>query len=103
MPAALDSRRGLYTGSVKHEHREMRNVTISLSDDLARWTRVKAAECDKSMSAFIAGILEREQEKDDAYERAMAEHFNRKAYALRQDPSESFPTRAEIYDGPRFR
>jgi hypothetical protein len=81
----------------------MRNVTISLNDELARWTRVKAAEADKSVSAFIAALLVREQEKDDAYERAMRNHFTRETHQLRRDPTERLPAREETYDGPRFR
>src|SRR5262245_58449499 len=103
MASPVHSRRRLYTVSVTHEDRDVRNVTISLSDELARWTRVKAAECDKSMSAFIAEVLEREQEKDDAYWRAYEDWKRRPSFQLRPDASTPQPTRAETYDGPRFR
>jgi hypothetical protein len=36
----------------------MKNVTITLPDDLARRARVAAAEQDKSLSRFIADLLE---------------------------------------------
>ena len=35
----------------------MKNVTISLPDDLARRARVEAAKEDKSLSRFIADLL----------------------------------------------
>lgn len=35
----------------------MRNVTITLDDDLARWARVKAASEMKSLSRFLADTL----------------------------------------------
>ncbi len=36
----------------------MKNVTISLNEKIARWARVKAAEQDKSLSRFLAELLE---------------------------------------------
>jgi len=38
----------------------MKNVTITLSDDLARRARVAAAARDKSLSKFISELVERE-------------------------------------------
>ncbi len=34
----------------------MKNVTITLPDDLARWLRVRAAEDDRSVSRWIADL-----------------------------------------------
>jgi hypothetical protein len=81
----------------------MRNVTISLNDELARWTRVKAAEADKSVSAFIAALLEREQDKDDAYDAAHEAFRQWPAIQLRPEAATRLPTREETYDEPRFR
>ena len=36
----------------------MKNITITLRDDIADWLRVEAAKADLSMSAFVAGMLE---------------------------------------------
>ena len=36
----------------------LKNITITLRDDVADWLRVEAAKADLSMSAFIAGMLE---------------------------------------------
>lgn len=36
----------------------MRNVTITLREDVADWLRVEAAKSGASMSAFVAGLLE---------------------------------------------
>jgi hypothetical protein len=45
----------------------MKNVTITLPDDLARTARVEAAKADKSLSRFIADMLaERCKDKSDA-------------------------------------
>ena len=37
----------------------MKNVTISMSEDLGEWARVEAAKAGKSLSAWIAQELER--------------------------------------------
>ena len=34
----------------------MKNVTITLPDDLARWLRIRAAEDDRSVSRWIAEV-----------------------------------------------
>ena len=36
----------------------MKNVTITLRDDIADWLRVEAAKANLSMSAFVADMLE---------------------------------------------
>lgn len=38
----------------------MKNVTITLPDDLARRARIEAAKEDKSLSRFVADLLEKE-------------------------------------------
>lgn len=37
----------------------MKNVTITLSEDTARWLRIKAAQDDVSVSRWIGELLER--------------------------------------------
>src|SRR6185295_55487 len=44
-------------GTRKHDIRVMKNVTITLPDDLARRARVEAAKQDKSLSRFVADLL----------------------------------------------
>ena len=39
----------------------MRNVTITLDEDLARWAKVKAAGEMKSLSRFVAEMLEHQR------------------------------------------
>lgn len=80
----------------------MRNVTISLDDELARWVRVRAAELDKSVSKMIAEILQREMLANTDYKKAMEEFLAQPAY-LKRDPNRPLPTREEIYDRPVFR
>jgi hypothetical protein len=45
------------TKFVLHYFRVVKNVTISMDENLAAWVRVEAAKADKSVSAWIAEVL----------------------------------------------
>ena len=90
----------------------MRNVTISLDDDLARSVRVRAAQCDMSVSRYIADLLRKEAAphgdstallgrkelvRDADYEAAMAEFFSVRPMRLKE-PGEKWPTREEMHE-----
>jgi hypothetical protein len=78
----------------------MRNVTISLDEDTARWARVKAAEADKSMSRFIAELLERERRREDEYQQARERYLSGPLLSVPVGP---MPPREELYDRPVLR
>ncbi len=40
----------------------MKNVTVTLDEEIARWARVEAAKAGKSLSRWISDRLEREKE-----------------------------------------
>jgi hypothetical protein len=80
----------------------MRNVTISLNDDTARWARVRAAEADKSLSRFIADLIERERSRAADSGAAVQQFLARPTYPIRQ-PGEPLPKREELYDRPGLR
>ncbi|MEX0783350.1 MAG: hypothetical protein WD557_11925 [Dehalococcoidia bacterium] len=79
-----------------------RNVTVSLDEHLARWVRVRAAECDTSVSQLMAEMLRREMEKDaqgdrERNQRAWEQFLSIPLPPLTK-PGERYPTRDEIYD-----
>ena len=80
----------------------MRNVTISLDEDLARKARVAAAERDMSLSKFVAELLRTAMDSDSEYEAARKAFFARPLRPLR-GPGERLPLREEHYDRPRLR
>lgn len=75
----------------------MRNVTISLDDDLVRRAKVEAAKRDLSLSRYIAGMLEDALCREDDYERAMREFFELPD-ELVSFPGGRPPSRDELYD-----
>ena len=51
----------------------LKNVTITLDTEVARWARRKAADEDISVSKLISRMLEREMRDSDAYWKAYEE------------------------------
>ena len=71
----------------------MKNVTITMDDDVADWARMEAARRNTSVSRLVGELLHEKMRRDDAYERAM-----REALEFRSLPLEGkYPTRDEIY------
>lgn len=77
----------------------MKNVRITLSDDLARWLRLKAAGDDRSVSRWIAEMLERMWRREDDYQEAMKSYLAMKPRKI-DWPDGRKPTRHELYDRP---
>lgn len=81
-----------YRGSMK---RNLRNVTITIEEDVARWARLEAARADTSVSRLLAGMLKERMLQDDSYKRAMRRSLARKPflsidgrYLSREEPHE---------------
>lgn len=80
----------------------MKNVTITLPDDVARWLRVKAAENDRSGAGWIVELLTRMRRQEDRYEIAMKRYLAMKPHRI-DWPDGHKPTREELYDRPYLR
>jgi hypothetical protein len=80
----------------------MKNITVTLDDETAKWVRVKAAEQNKSMSRFLGDLLQQHMKDRIAYQRAMESWLSKPPYFLRE-PGEPLPTREEIHERTRTR
>jgi hypothetical protein len=78
----------------------LRNVTITLEESVARWARVEAARQDTSVSQLLARILKERMRENDDYERAMRQALARKPF-LKTDGK--YLSREEVHDRARFR
>ena len=80
----------------------MRNVTITLTDELALWLRVRAAEQDRSVSSWLAQLIEGIKLQEDDYQSAME-----RALAIEPWQAEwtqgHRPTRDELHDRDSLR
>jgi plasmid stability protein len=75
----------------------MKNVTISLDEETARWVRIEAAEHDTSVSRFVGELLRQRMRRNAEYEAAKESYLSRGAWPLGK-PGEEFPSREEIHD-----
>ena len=80
----------------------MKNVTVTLPEDVAHWLRVRAAEDDRSVSRWLAELLERMRRREDQYEIAMKRYLAMKPRRI-DWPHGRRPTREELYDRPGIR
>jgi hypothetical protein len=82
--------------------RSLKNVTVTLDEETARWARIEAARRNTSVSRFLGDLLRREMEGVDAYEAAMNRYLGQAAGAPRDRPG-PLPTRNELHDRSRLR
>lgn len=75
----------------------MRNVTIVLDDETARWARIEAARQDTSVSKLVGAMLQERMRRQDAYERAKRSFLGRGPYRM-GTPGQPLPGRDEIYE-----
>ncbi len=77
----------------------MKNVTISLPENVARWVRVRAAQNDRSVSKWLAELIEGMRRQEDEYDIAM-ERFLARARKTRKFEwvDGRRPTREELHD-----
>jgi hypothetical protein len=79
---------------------KLRNVTITLEENIALWARLEAARQDTSVSKLLAGILKERMRENDSYERALREALARKPF-LKTDGK--YLSREEVHERSRFR
>ena len=75
----------------------MKNVTITLEEDVARWARIRAAEEDTSVSRLVGEMLRRLMEEERSYEIARERYLSVKPAPLKK-PDAKYPTREQLHD-----
>ena len=80
----------------------MKNVTITLPEDTARWLRNRAAEDGRSVSHWIGELLERMRRQQDEYDVAMQRYLAMKPRRM-EWPGGRRPKREELHDRPGLR
>ena len=78
----------------------LRNITITLEEDLARWARVEAARSDTSVSRYLANILKERMQQNDKYNSAKRRALARKPFLKSNG---RYLTREEAHDRNRLR
>ena len=76
----------------------MRNVTVTLDEEVARWARVWAARHDTSVSRILGDLLRERMLREEGYEAAMQQYMAVAPRALKT--SGGYPTRTEAHERP---
>jgi hypothetical protein len=71
-------------------------MTITVSEDVARWARVRAAEEDTSVAQLVGELLRRHMLEDASYERALKEHMAQRPIAFRRRGG--YPSRDRMHE-----
>lgn len=80
--------------------RRLRNVTVTLEEEVAQWARIEAARQDTSVSRLLGALLRERMSEQNAYEKAMRRALERRPF-LRNDGR--YLTREEVHDRVRTR
>jgi len=75
--------------------RKLRNITVTLEEQVARWARIEAARKEMSLSRLLGEILKERMLNNDNYERAMRRALARKAFLRSDGP---YMSREEAHD-----
>lgn len=75
----------------------MRNVTITVDEEVARWARIQAAERQTSVSRLVGEMLRQKMVTEEGYRAAQELFFSVRPRPLRE-PGRPLPSRAEIHD-----
>ncbi len=79
----------------------MRNMTITLESDVARWARIRAAMESTSVSRLVGRMLKEQMLKEQNYEKAMINYFLRKPQRISK--SGKYPGRDSLHDRKNLR
>jgi hypothetical protein len=74
----------------------MKNVTITLDEEVARWARIRAAERDTSVSRLVGEMLREKMVEEQAYQVAKQQYLSRPPQKLKKRGAK-YPRREELY------
>ncbi|MGE9267888.1 MAG: hypothetical protein ACQKBY_07305 [Verrucomicrobiales bacterium] len=75
----------------------MKNVTITLEEEVLRWAKVTAARNDTSVSRILGEELRRQMERERNYELAKRRFQSRPVRELKAAEA-SYPARESLYE-----
>ena len=80
----------------------MKNVTITLDKETARWARVEAARQGTSVSRLLGDMLSEYRKQETMYSAAMT-RFMALVPAPIKSQGQTYPPRGDLYDRKVFR
>ncbi|MEX2530555.1 MAG: hypothetical protein WD960_07270 [Gemmatimonadota bacterium] len=80
----------------------MKNVTVSLHEEVARWARLRAAELDTSVSRLLGELLRELMQREQGYDAAMKAYLDVAPVRL-QENADPYPSRESLHDRAHLR
>ena len=80
----------------------LKNVTVTLETEVARWARLEAARHETSVSRLLGELLKQRMLEQDGYAAAMRRALARKPF-LNGEGEARYLTREEAHDRTRLR
>jgi hypothetical protein len=75
----------------------MKNVTITLDENVAKWARIRAAELDTSLSSLISGMLREMMAAENTYDKARESYLSQGPVRMRKAGTR-YPRRVELHE-----
>lgn len=75
----------------------MKNVTITLEEDVARWARIQAAEKDTSVSRLVGELLREKMIGEGNYKSAMQHYLSQAPRQLKR-PEATYLAREQLHE-----
>ena len=75
----------------------MKNVTITLDEEVARWARIRAAERDTSLSRLVGELLREKMHEESDYQVSM-QHYLAQSPRVLKNEGEEYPDREVLHD-----
>ncbi len=75
----------------------MKNVTITMDEEVARWARIRAAELETSVSRLVGQMLKEKMLVDQTYKKAGDRYLAQPPQALKK-AKEKYPPRQDLYE-----
>ena len=75
----------------------MKNVTITLEDDVAQWARVWAAKKNTSVSKLLGDTLKIKMAQEQGYDLAMQQYLSTPAMPLKSN-TDGYPDRDSLHE-----
>ena len=74
----------------------MKNVTITIEENVARWARIRAAEEETSLSRLVGEMLREKMIEDKTYQTAMKRYLSQVPLVMKRR-GEKYPRRKDLY------
>ena len=74
----------------------MKNVTIAIEEEVARWARIRAAEEETSLSRLVGEMLKEKMIEEKTYQTAMKRYLSQTPRIMKRR-GEKYPQRKDLY------